>query len=91
MRVIDRKYHIEGEQIIKSTNGVAIPEGEPLILFRGRDRLALPMLRAYREICVQDGCTQYHIDALDQVIADFEAFAVGSPQAMKQPGCTLGR
>jgi hypothetical protein len=42
---IDNKHHLEGEKIIKTTNGQAIDlEKEPVILFRGRDKLALPMM-----------------------------------------------
>lgn len=91
MKVIDGKYHIENETIVKTTNGVPIPEGDPLILFRGRDKLALPMLRKYLEICIADNCTPYQLEALAAVIAGFEAFRDLEPQVMKQPGATLGK
>jgi hypothetical protein len=57
MRQIDMKHHVEGDRIIKTTNGQEIPENEPTILFRGRDHLALPMLTYYRQLCIDDGCT----------------------------------
>jgi hypothetical protein len=91
MRQIDRKFHIDGEQIIKTSNGQPLPDGEPRILFRARDYLALPMLRHYRQLSVDDGCTDYHLTGIDAVIADFEAFAKLAPDAMKQPGITKGR
>ncbi len=90
MKLIDLKHHIEGERIIKTSNGEPISDGEPTILFRGRDRLALPMLRFYRDLCVHDGCTQYQLDSMNEMIARFETFAEASA-TMKQPGITEGR
>ena len=52
MTRIDNKHHLEGEAIIKTGNGKPIDlSAEPVILFRGRDRLALPMLEFYRGLC----------------------------------------
>ena len=90
LKAIDPKYHIEDGLIVKTSNGVPVPEDEPLILFRGRDRLALPMLQAYRELCVEDGCTAYQLEGIDNRIAAFEAFQREQSARMKQPGCTLG-
>jgi hypothetical protein len=89
MKQIDMKHHIEGEQIIKTSNGEPIPDNEPTILFRGRDRLSLPMLKFYRELCVADGCTLYQVESVDTMIQRFEKFAETGP--MKQPGVTKGR
>jgi hypothetical protein len=91
MKAIDPKYHIENETIIKTTNGVPIPDDEPLILFRARDRLAIPLLRIYRELCEMDGCTQCQIDACSMRIHDFQAFRDSHPEAIKQPGSTMGK
>lgn len=90
MKRIDNKHHLEGEQIVKTGNGVPIPDDEPVILFRARDYLALPMLRFYRQLCVEDGCTRFQLDSLDDMIRRFEEFAARSP-TMKQPGITKGR
>ena len=67
-----------------------IPETEPVILYRGRDKLALPMLRYYRELCVADGCTDFQLKSMDDMIHKFEKFAEKS-ETMKQPGVTRGR
>lgn len=67
-----------------------IDQGEPVILFRGRDRLAVKMLTYYRELCVQDGCTDFQLTSMDDVIHKFETFAQES-HTMKQPGITRGR
>lgn len=91
MKIIDTKYHVEGDQIIKTGNGQPIPDDEPMILFRAKDRLAIPMLRAYRAICVEDGCTDYHLNGLDKLIQDFGTFKEAHPERMKQPGSTMGK
>lgn len=91
MKLIDTKYHIENDTIVKTGNGVPIPEDEPLILFRAKDRLALPMLYAYREICAADRCTDFHMRGLNELITRFEEFRVAHPERMKQPGCTMGK
>jgi hypothetical protein len=91
VRKIDLKHHIDDEgRIVKTGNGVPIPEDEPLILFRARDRLALPMLRSYRDICAADGCNDFQLGQIDELITRFEAFAAGHPEVMKQPGITRG-
>lgn len=99
-KVIDRKFHIEIERgahvtedrpvIIKTSNSQPIPDDEPLILFRARDILALQMLLSYRALCVFYKCTDYQLDALDLVIADFKKFGMDHPDRMKMPGATKG-
>lgn len=65
-------------------------EAEPVILFRGRDKLALPMLNYYRGLCVADGCTDCQMQSMDDMIRRFQEFSDQSA-TMKQPGCTLGK
>jgi len=67
-----------------------IPADEPTILFRGRDRLALPMLEFYRSLCFDDGATPYQLESMDDMIRKFRKFSATS-KTMKQPGSTLGR
>lgn len=87
---IDEKHHIAYNRIYKTSNGVMIPDDEPRILFRGRDNLALLMLRYYRQLCVDAGCTEYQLQSMDRMCAEFEQFAYKSP-TMKQPGITRGK
>lgn len=88
MKEIDEKHYIEGERIFKK-NGQPIPDNEPVILFRGRDKLALPLLLHYRSMCVKGGCTDFQLQSVDRMIQKFQKFANES-STMKQPGCTLG-
>ena len=86
MKAIDPKYHIENETIVKTTNGAPIPENEPLFLLRARDRLALPLLKIYRELCEMDGCTQYQIDMCSKRIHDFRVFRDTPPRKHQAAG-----
>ena len=91
MRKIDGKFHIDGDQIIKTSNGEAIPLEEPVILIRARDHLALSTLLHYRELSIKDGCNDFHMAGLDEVLRAFKDFAQKYPERMKQPGVTRGR
>ncbi len=89
---IDNKHSVtDSGTIIKTSNGAPIPDHEPKILFRGRDRLALPMLYHYRQLCEADGCTKYQMESLEGMIKEFEAFRDKYSATMKQPGSTGGR
>lgn len=87
-RLIDEKFMVEGDKILKQTTREVVPETEPTILFRGRDRLALPMLRFYRASCEDDGATEFQMQSIDRMIARFEKYAEENPT--KQPGITKG-
>jgi hypothetical protein len=75
--------------LVKTGNGVPVPNDEPVILFRGRDKLAVPMLERYRELCVEDGCNDFQLASMDTMINAFKEFARTS-STMKQPGITRG-
>lgn len=89
IRPIDPRFHVSGSRIIKTSSGEVIPEDEPLILQRGRDRLMLPTLRHFRSLAVLDACNDYLLGSIDERIAAFEAYA-SDPSRMKQPGITRG-
>jgi len=91
VKVIDPKYHIEGEKIINTSNGEEVPDDEPMILFRARDNLAVNMLKTYWQISIEAGCTDHHISGVAERISQFERFAYENPERMKQPGRTLGK
>lgn len=95
-RKIDEKHHasvimFRGNPtvvLVKTTNGSIIPETEPTILFRGRDKLAVPMLEYYTLLC--SGATDYQLDTMQIMIDRFKKFARDNPETMKQPGITKG-
>ncbi len=90
---IDPKYsifaHDDRLEIVNASN-VPIPEDEPLILFRGRDRLAVAMLEHYRELALEDNCSVFHLEGIDNRLAAFRRFRYEHPERMKQPGITRG-
>ena len=90
---IDEKHSIEiiadTPCIVKSSNNQPIPDDEPRILFRGRDKLALPMLYFYQDLCIKDGCTTFQMESMNVMLVEFERFKSYS-LTMKQPGITKG-
>lgn len=91
VRQIDLKHHVdENGAIVKTGNGQVISLEEPLILFRARDYLALPLLLRYRELCIADGCNDFQLSQVTELISRFEKFARENPKTMKQPGITRG-
>jgi hypothetical protein len=90
-RQIDLKHHVDEKgQIVKTGNGVVVPLDEPLILFRGRDYLAVPLLMRYYEMCERDGCNDFQLGQVQALIDKFSTYAHEHPEAMKQPGITRG-
>ena len=91
MRRINERFHIDGERIVKTSNGQPVPEDEPLFLLRARDRLAVRLLHVYGLMSIKGGCTSYHMSSLRTCIEEFKAFAREHPARMKQPGSTMGK
>jgi hypothetical protein len=93
-KAIDPKFHIEDEDsvisIVKTSNGEPIPDDEPKMLFRARDRHALETLRYYRAICADDDCTDFQMAGIENRMAAFEQFRREHFERMKQPGITRG-
>lgn len=89
------RFHLEvrdGKPVaVKTSNGQIIPDDEPVVILRGRDHLALPLLRIYLEVSRVDGCTEWFINEQLKTIAQFEQFATEHADRMKQPGITMGR
>lgn len=90
-RRIGNRFTIQDGQIVKISNGEVLPIEEPLFLLRARDHLALPLLHQYRILCVGDGCNDYILKLLDEMIDLFGHFQRLYPDQMKQPGITKGK
>jgi hypothetical protein len=99
---IDAKYHIEQTlegpdthfepgslRIVNTSSGEPIPIDEPLFLFRGRDILAVLVLRFYVLLCKAFGCVASHIEGVQDAHSKFLAFKRRHPDRMKQPGSTM--
>jgi hypothetical protein len=75
------KYRAEGGRIVNRASGEAIPDDEPVFIFRARDIHAQEAIEAYA--CVLN--PGQHRDAVAQRVADFAAFSRIHPERMKYP------
>lgn len=80
----DRKFKFVDGRFVNRVSGEAIPEDEPVILFRARDRKALPRLRDYRDACDDP----HQKRAVQDRIDEFEAYQAAHPDRVKEPGIT---
>lgn len=77
----ERKYKIMDGKLVKRIGEKPIPDDEPIVVFRAKDRKALPVLVAYNLI----------LDNLEQkaeftkTINDFRAFQEMNPEKMAEP------
>jgi hypothetical protein len=91
-RELNAMFHIdENFRLVKSSNNQPVPDDEPIVILRGRDRLALPTLELYKKLAAADGCTDWFMERLDPPIEAFRQFAIDHPERMKQPGVTRGK
>lgn len=88
MRKLNDMYHLEGERLVKTSNGQFVPEDEPLFILRGRDVFAIDAIRSYRAACSLKGTPADRVAALDEVILKFRLYAETHPT--KIPGSTHG-
>jgi hypothetical protein len=91
MKTLDRNHNIVEDQVIDLSTGNPVPSDEPVILLRGNNRLIIPLLRHYRELCVQDGCSEEQLKAIDGAIPPFTQFMNDHRDRMRQPGSQLGK
>lgn len=74
------KYTTDGNNLVNRVTGQAIPDDEPVFIFRGKDKRAQDALEHYRSI-VSDA----HKKVVDSRIKDFYEFAEKYPERMKEP------
>lgn len=91
MRKLNDMYHIEGDELIKSSNKQPIPHDEPVFILRARDRVAIHAIRIYVVLCQIDRVDNERIDQLFKVINRFCLWMVRNPARVKQPGVTKGK
>ena len=87
MRKIDEKYQTTGK--ITKLDGTPIPDDEELILFRGQDKLVVPLLEYYRLLFISSGCPDTELKLLDKRIKDIKAWQKANPGRLKIPGVKL--
>jgi hypothetical protein len=87
MRKLNDMFHIEGERLVKTSNGQFVPEDEPLFILRGRDALAADAISHYIRNCTVAGTPPDRIQQLRAVLAKFDNYARNE---RKIPGVTHG-
>lgn len=80
----DRKYKYENGKFVNRISGEAIPDDEPVIIFRARDIRSVPTLLTYRDMCLDE----HHKQAVQDRIDDFMEFQRTHPDQLKEPGVT---
>jgi len=77
----ESKYKISGDSLVNKNTGIAIPDDEPLFVFRAQDKKALAALVAYQKVCDFGK----HRRLLDERIEAFRQFVKDNPEKMKDP------
>ena len=75
------KYDVRDGRIVNRQTGIAIPDEEPIFIFRAKDRRALTALTAYFAAITDPE----HARAVAARIGSFKAFAAGHPERMCEP------
>jgi hypothetical protein len=80
----DRKFKFEDGGFVNRVSGEAIPDDEPVILFRARDKHSIAVLMAYLDMVSHPHHRQAVMDRLDE----FSAYRAAHPERLKEPGIT---
>jgi hypothetical protein len=80
----DRKFKFENGRFINRVSGEAIPDDEPVIIFRARDRHAVSVLQYYLSLATD----AHHQQAILDRIEEFSAYREANPGRLKEPGIT---
>lgn len=77
----DLKYELKEDRVVNRATGQSIPEEEPIMIFRAKDRKALSALENYAAACEN----RVHRRGVERKIAEFIKFAAKHPDRMKEP------
>lgn len=76
------KYDMNPQgKLYNRNSGNVIPDDEPVMIFRARDRHAAKAIQYYLSLCSDEN----HKDVVAGRHADFARFAVEHPDRMKEP------
>ena len=77
----ERKYDVVDGKIVNRATGKAIPDDEPIMIFRAKDLKATCAMIAYRDVCTDP----IHKDVVQGRIDDFRAFKRAKPELCREP------
>ena len=84
MRIIDDKHQTSGD--ITRLDGTPVPEDEELILFRSRDKLLIPLLEHYKQLCINAGSPDDQLAVLQKRIDAIKSWQENNQDKLKVPG-----
>jgi hypothetical protein len=68
-----------------------IPDDEPVIVIRARDRNACPVISAYHDLCERNGSPQFHLDLIEQTYTRFADWQEANPELVRTPDSESSR
>lgn len=68
-----------------------IPDDEPVIVFRGRDRIVPAMLRFYLEMCESNGSPPRHLSLIQRSAAEIVRWQNEHPEQVRTPDSERSR
>lgn len=77
----ESKYRIEGDSLVNKKTGIPIPDDEPVLVFRAKDKRALATLVAYQVLCDFGE----HRNLIGVRIEAFRQFTKDYPEKMQEP------
>ena len=83
MRQIDGKYKTDGN--LTKMDGTPIPDDEPLVLFRAKDKLLPQVLENYKKLCQDAGCQPHQVETLGPMIQRVKDWQTANSGKVKLP------
>lgn len=83
MRQIDGKYKTDGN--ITKIDGTPIPDDEPLVLFRAKDKLLPQVLENYKKLCQGASCQPRQVETLGPLIQQVKDWQTANSGKVKLP------
>jgi hypothetical protein len=68
-----------------------IPDDEPVIVFRARDKMVAPMLKFYLELCATNSSPPRHLSLIQRAAAEIARWQSEHPDQVRQPDSERSR
>jgi len=68
-----------------------IPDDEPVIVFRARDKMVPAMISFYRSLCQDNGSPQRHLDLIQRCANNIIQWQADHPERTRQPDSERSR
>jgi hypothetical protein len=82
---IDGKYRVNGGGSIVKENGDPLPQDEPRMLFRGKDKLLPQLLEHYKQLCQEAGSPSEQIEGIQERLNIIKDWQSKNPDKVKVP------